>query len=158
MPVKPIPDGYHTVTPYLTVHDAAAAIEFYKKAFGATETCRCAGPDGTIVHAEVQIGNARVMLGQECPVMGARSPKTLGGTASGLMIYLENVDARFQQALAAGATEKQAVTDQFYGDRSGTLIDPFGHVWTLGTHVEDVAPEELQRRLEAIMKSKGAAA
>src|SRR2546430_13782406 len=106
MPVKPIPDGFHSVTPYLIVHDAAAAIEFYKKALGATELFRMAGPDGKVRHAEIAIGDAKIMLGEECPVMGSRSPKSLGGTASGLMLYVENVDARFKQALAAGASEK----------------------------------------------------
>jgi PhnB protein len=158
MSVKPIPDGYRAVTPYLTVSDAAAAIEFYKKAFGATEVCRYAGPDGRIMHAEVRIGDAIIMLGGECPVMGARSPTTLGGTASGLLLYVEDVDARFAQALAAGATEKRALQNQFYGDRSGTLTDPSGHVWTLATHVEDVTPEECHRRFEALLKSQGAAA
>jgi PhnB protein len=158
MPVKPIPDGYHTVTPYLTVNDAAAAIDFYKKAFGATEMCRYLGPNGRVAHAEVRIAGAVIMLGEECPVMGSRSPTSLGGTASGLLLYVEDVDARFAQALAAGASAKRPLQDQFYGDRSGTLTDPFGHVWTIATHVEDVTPEECRRRFDAILKAQGAAA
>jgi PhnB protein len=157
MPVKPIPDGYTAVTPYLIVDDGAAAIEFYTKAFGAVEQCRMLSPDGKVAHAEITIGDARIMLGQECPVTGSRSPKSLGGTATGLMIYLEDVDSRFKQALAAGAQEKQAVKDQFYGDRSGTVVDPFGHVWTLATHVEDVTIEECRRRYEALLKASQAA-
>jgi PhnB protein len=157
MPVKPIPDGYHTVTPYLIVNDAAAAIEFYKKAFGAREECRFLGPEGKVVHAEISIGGARIMLGEECPVMGSRSPTSLGGTASGLMLYVEDVDSLFQQALTTGGKETRPVKNQFYGDRSGTLTDPFGHVWTIGTHVEDVAPEECMRRFEELLKSGAAA-
>jgi PhnB protein len=158
MPVKPIPDGYQTATPYLILNDAAAALEFYKKAFGADELCRYAGADGRICHAEISIGGSRIMLGEECPAMGSRSPTSLGGTASGLMLYVEDVDARFGKAIAAGARETRPVQNQFYGDRSGTLTDPFGHVWTISTHVEDVTPEECMRRFEAMLKSQGAAA
>ena len=152
MAVKPIPDGYSTVTPYLIVHDAAGALEFYKKAFGATELMRFGGPGGKIGHAEIQIGNSRVMLADEHPEMGALSPRTIGGSASGLALYVEDVDARFQQAVAAGGKVLRAVADQFYGDRSGTLEDPFGHKWTLATHKEDVSPEEMHRRMEAFRK------
>ena len=152
MAVKPIPDGYHTATPYLIVKDAAGALEFYKKAFGATELMRFGGPGGKIGHAEIQIGNSRVMLADEHPEMGALSPRTIGGSASGLALYVEDVDARFQQAVAAGGKVLRAVADQFYGDRSGTLEDPFGHKWTLATHKEDVSPEEMHRRMEAFRK------
>jgi PhnB protein len=158
MSVKRIPDGFHAVTPYLTVKDAAAAIEFYKKAFGATELFRMATPDGTVAHAEIDIGGSRLMLGGECPVAGSKSPATLGGTAVTLCLYVEDVDARFKQALAAGAVEQRAVKDQFYGDRSGVLADPFGHVWNLATHVEDVSHEECKRRMAEMMKTPGAAA
>ena len=152
MAVKSIPEGYSTVTPYLIVHDAAGALEFYKKAFGATELMRFGGPGGKIGHAEIQIGNSRVMLADEHPEMGALSPRSIGGSASGLALYVEDVDARFQQAVAAGGKVLRAVADQFYGDRSGTLEDPFGHKWTLATHKEDVSPEEMHRRMEAFRK------
>ena len=153
MPVKPIPDSYNTVTPYLIVPDGVAAIEFYKKALGATERYRIEAPEGKIGHAELQIGNSVVMLADEFPEMGARSPRTLGGTPVSFMIYVEDVDARFQQALAAGGKETRPLKNQFYGDRSGTLEDPFGHTWTLATHVEDVAPEEMERRAQTEMAS-----
>ena len=152
MAVKSIPEGYSTVTPYLIVHDAAGALEFYKKAFGATELMRFGGPGGKIGHAEIQIGTSRVMLADEHPEMGALSPRTIGGSAGGLALYVEDVDARFQQAVAAGGKVLRAVADQFYGDRSGTLEDPFGHKWTLATHKEDVSPEEMHRRMEAFRK------
>ncbi len=152
MPVKPIPDGYHTVTPYLVVKDAAKAIEFYKVAFGATEFMRMAGPDGKIGHAEIRIGTSPVMLADEFPDMGFRSPQSLGGAAVSLLVYVEDVDARFDQAVTAGATVLRPVKDQFYGDRSGTLTDPFGHVWTIATHKEDLTPEELHKRSEAFKK------
>lgn len=154
MPVKPIPDGYHTATPYLIVNGAADAIEFYKKAFGATELFRMAGPDGKIGHAEIKIGNSPIMLADEFPEMGARSAKTLGGSPMFLMLYVENVDALVAQAVAAGAKEVRPLQNQFYGDRSGTFEDPFGLSWTLSTHVEDVPPEEMQRRSEEAMKQK----
>jgi PhnB protein len=157
MTVKPIPDGYHTVTPYLTVKDAAGAIDFYKKAFGAEEVMRFAGPDGRVAHAEVKIGDSRVMLGDECPVMGARSPLSIGGTPVGILLYVKDVDAQSQKAIAAGATVVRPVQDQFYGDRSGTFEDPFGHKWTIATHKEDVSMEEMRKRMEAIMKQQGAA-
>ena len=151
MSTKSIPDGYHTVTPYLTVKNAAAALDFYERAFGATVTMRMDGPGGKIMHAEFLLEGSPVMLSDEFPEMGATSPETIGGVASSLMIYLENVDARFEQAIAAGATVEKAVKDQFYGDRSGTLKDPFGHRWTLATHVEDVAPDEIERRVATMM-------
>ena len=143
MAVKPIPDGYHTVTPYLIVQGAAKALDFYKKAFGATELVRMPGPGGKIMHAEVQIGDSRVMLADEFPEMDARGPQALGGTPVGLCIYVENVDALFDRAVTAGAKVLRPVVDQFYGDRSGTVADPFGHKWTIATHVEDVSPEEM---------------
>jgi PhnB protein len=156
MAVKPIPDGYHTVTPYLIVKDAAGAIDFYKKAFGAEEIMRCPGPDGRIAHAEVKIGDSRVMLGDECPVMKARSPQSIGGTPVGFCLYVKDVDVLSKQAIAAGAKVVQPVQDQFYGDRSGTFEDPFGHKWTIATHKEDVSPEELQKRMEAFAKKQAA--
>jgi PhnB protein len=152
MAVKPIPDGYPAVTPYLIVKDAAGALDFYKRAFGATERMRMAGPDGRVGHAEIQIGTGVVMLADEFPEMGIRSPKSIGGTAVTLAVYVEDVDARFAQAIAAGARAVRPVKDQFYGDRSGTLEDPFGHVWTLATHKEDVPPAELERRMMDEMK------
>jgi PhnB protein len=145
--VQPIPTGYHTVTPYLIVRNGAKAIEFYKKAFGAVELMRFPGPNDSIMHAEVKIGDSPVMLADEMPEEGHVGPQTLGGVAVSLMVYVEDVDARFAQAVAAGATVKRPVADQFYGDRTGTLVDPFGHVWSLATHKEDVSMEEMQRRL-----------
>ncbi len=152
MPVSHIATGYHTITPYITVRGAAKAIEFYKTAFGATEIMRFAAPDGTVMHAEVEIGGSRVMLGDEMPAFGNRSPESLGGTSGGLCVYLPDVDAAFARAVAAGAKEFKPVADQFYGDRSGTVVDPFGHVWTLATHIEDVSIPEMQRRCAELMK------
>lgn len=148
MAVKPIPDGYHSVTPYLSIKGAAEAIEYYKKAFGATELFRMER-DGKIGHAEIKIGDSPVMLADEFPEMKFNSPKTLGGTPVGLMIYVEDVDTVYPQAIEAGGEEVRPLQDQFYGDRSGTLIDPFGHVWTIATHTEDVAPEEMEKRMAA---------
>jgi PhnB protein len=156
MAVKAIPEGYHTATIYLTVRGAAAAIEYYKQAFGATEVMRFEGPDGTVGHAEIQIGDSRIMLGDECPQMGARSPEALGGTPAGICLYVEDVDARFAQAVAAGGKVERPVVDQFYGDRSGTIVDPFGHKWTIATHVEDVSMEEMHRRMAALYPVKQA--
>jgi PhnB protein len=155
MAVKPIPDGYHTVTPYLIVKDAASAIAFYKKAFGATELFRMPDPSGRIGHAEIKIGDSPIMLADEFPEMGARGPQSLGGSAVSILLYVEDVDARFSQATAAGATVTRPLKDQFYGDRSATLTDPFGHVWHIATHKEDVTPEEMNRRFEAATKQKG---
>jgi PhnB protein len=154
MAVQAIPAGYHSITPYLYIKGAGDALAFYKKAFGAVELFRIAGPDGKVGHAEIKIGDSIVMLADEFPEMGARGPKTLGGTAGSLLIYLENVDARFQQAIDAGAKATRPVQNQFYGDRSGTLEDPFGHVWTLATHIEDIPPDEMGKRAEAWMKEK----
>ena len=145
--VQPIPTGYHNITPYLIVRNAAAAIDFYKKALNAVELMRFPGPGGKLMHAEMKIGDSPVMLADEMPEEGHVGPQTLGGAAVSLLLYVENVDARFAQAIAAGATVKRAVADQFYGDRTGTLADPFGHVWSLATHKEDVSMEEMQRRM-----------
>lgn len=147
--VKPIPEGYHSVTPYLIIDGAADAIEFYKKAFGATELFRMPAPGGKIGHAEIKIGDSPIMLSDEHPEMGATSPTTLGGTPISIMIYVDDVDTIFRKAIAAGGTEQKPVQDQFYGDRSGCLKDPFGHVWLVSTHKEDVTPEEIEKRLAA---------
>jgi PhnB protein len=158
MSVKAIPDGYHTVTPYLIVKDPAAAIEFYKKAFGATEICRFPDPNGNIMHAEIRIGDSPVMMGMECPQMGAKGPETLGGSPVGIMLYVEDVDTLYPQAIAVGGKELRPLTDQFYGDRSGTLTDPFGHQWTVSTHKEDVSVEEMGRRMAEIMAKRAQSA
>ena len=149
---KAIPDGYHTVTPHLIVSDAAKAIDFYKKAFGATELFRMAGPGGKVIHAEIKIGNSPVMLADEFPEMGFRGPQSLCGSSVSILhyLYVEDVDAYFSRAIAAGAKVLKPVQDQFYGDRSGTLTDPFGHVWTIATHKEDVSLEELHKRFAAM--------
>lgn len=149
MPVKPIPPGYHTATPYLIVKGAARAIEFYQNAFGAKELLRFAEPGGKVGHAEIQIGDSPIMLADEFPEMGARSPESLGGSPVSILLYVEDVDAVARQAAAAGATELRPVQDQFYGDRSGTFVDPFGHVWTIATHKQDVPAEEMHRRMAA---------
>ena len=149
---RPIPDGYHTVTPYLIVDRGAAAIAFYQKAFGAREIMRLDAPGGKIGHAEIQIGDSRIMLADEHPEMNARSPKSIGGSPITIHLYVEDVDKRFAEAVKAGGQAERPVEDQFYGDRSGTLKDPFGHVWHISTHKEDVSPEEIHRRMKA-MKS-----
>ena len=147
--VKPIPEGYHSVTPYLSIKGAAAAIDFYKQVFGATELFRMPGPDGKIGHAEIKIGDSPIMLADEYPEMEFVSPQTLGGSPIGLMIYVDDVDTMFKNAISGGAKEIKPLQNQFYGDRSGTLKDPFGHVWTVATHIEDIAPEEMERRAAA---------
>ncbi|TXS96426.1 VOC family protein [Parahaliea maris] len=152
MSVKPIPDGYHSVTPYLTVGNAVEAIAFYQRALGAEELFRLEMDGGKIGHAELKIGDSIIMLADEFPEMGNASPTTLNGTSVSLMIYVDHVGTHFAEALAAGGEELQPLTDQFYGDRSGTFRDPFGHVWTLATHVEDVPEEELKRRMEEFAK------
>ena len=149
MAVKPIPEGYHSVTPYLIIEGAGEAIEFYKQAFGDEELFRFPTPDGKVGHAEIKIGNSPIMLADAYPAMGYNSPKSLGGSPVSLMIYIENVDTVFRQAVAAGATVKEAVADKFYGDRSGSLIDPFGHVWHVATHKEDVSIEEMEKRAKS---------
>jgi len=147
---KPIPAGYHTVTPYLVVKDAAKAIDFYKRAFGAEEVDRMPGPGGKgVMHAEIKIGDSRLMLSDEMPGAGCSSPQTLGGTTCQLFIYVPDVDAAFQQAISAGATSTMPVSDMFWGDRYGKLSDPFGHQWGMATHKEDVSPQELAKRSEA---------
>jgi PhnB protein len=151
MAVKAIPEGYHRVTPYLIIEGAAEAIRFYEQAFGATEVLRLPMGD-KIGHAEIRIGDSHVMLSDEWPDYGKLGPKARGGATAGLNIYLEDVDAAFARALAAGATVERPVEDQFYGDRCGTVIDPFGHSWTLSTHVEDIAEEELHRRMAEFSK------
>ena len=148
--VQPIPKGYHSVTPYLIIDGAAKAIEFYKKAFGATEIMRMPGPNGRIGHAEIQIGDSRVMMADEHPEMGYRSPNATENTPVSLLIYTENADKTFNAAISAGAKSLKPLADQFYGDRMGTLQDPFGHVWTIGTHIEDVTPEEMKRRMSEL--------
>jgi PhnB protein len=157
MAVKPIPEGYHTLTPYLIVREADKAIAFYQKAFGATELMRMNGPDGKVGHAELKIGDSMVMLSEENPHWGATSPQSLGGTPLSLAMYVVDVDASFHKAVEAGATIKRPLADQFYGDRSGTVTDPFGHIWTLSTHKEDVSHEEMTRRMEAFMQKQGSA-
>ena len=147
---KPIPEGYHSVTPYLVVDDAAKAIEFYKEAFGAEEKYRLP-MGGKIGHAEIKIGDSYVMLADEFPEMGHLSPKARGGTTVSLLIYLDDVDTAFQRAKDAGATEAKALEDQIWGDRMGTLTDPFGHQWSLATHIEDVSEEEIGRRFEEFL-------
>ena len=149
MSVKPIPEGYHSVTPYLIVRGAADAIEFYTKAFGAVELFRFPAPDGKIGHAEIKVGDSPIMLADEYPDMGYNGPQSLGGSPVSLMIYVADVDAVFKQAVAMGATVKEDLQDKFYGDRMGTVIDPFGHRWHLATHKEDVSVEEMQRRAQA---------
>ena len=152
--VKPIPEGYHSLTPYLVVDGGAQALDYYKKAFGATELFRMEHA-GKIAHAEMKIGDSPFMLSDEHPEMGYKGPKSIGGSAVGLMIYVDDCDAVFKQAIDAGATEKKAIQDQFYGDRSGTLEDPFGHIWTVATHKEDVSPEEIDKRLAAMAAGGG---
>ena len=149
MSVKPIPEGYHSVTPYLIVSGGAEAIEFYKKAFGAVELFRFPTPDGKIGHAEIKIGDSPIMLADEFAEMGYKGPQSLGGSPVSLMIYVADVDTVFNQAVDAGATVKEALQDKFYGDRIGTVVDPFGHRWHLATHKEDVSVEEMQRRAKA---------
>ena len=147
--VKPVPDGYHSITPYLVMDGAADALEYYKKAFGAIELMRMEH-GGKIAHAEMKIGDSPFMLSDGHEEMGYKGPKALGGTPVGIMIYVDDVDTIFKQALDAGATELKPIQDQFYGDRSGTLTDPFGHVWTVATHTEDETPEEIEKRLAAM--------
>ncbi len=148
--VQAIPAGYEGVTPYLIVRDAARMLDFYKKAFGATEVLRLPAPGGKIGHAEIKIGKGMVMLADESPEMGHKSPQSVGGTPITLMFYVPDIDAQFAKALAAGAVVKHPLKDQFYGDRSGTLTDPSGHIWTIATHTEDVSPDEIDRRMKAM--------
>jgi PhnB protein len=149
--VKPIPEGYPQVTPYLIVDGANAAIEFYRNVFGARERMRMPAPEGRVGHAELEFGNSLVMLADEFPDMGVRSPKATGGTPVTLSVYVEDVDAVFDAAVAAGATALRPVEDQFYGDRNGQFEDPFGHRWSVATHVEDVPPDEMEKRAAEAM-------
>ena len=148
--VKPIPEGYHTATPYLIVSGAAKAIDFYKKAFGAVEKFRMAQPDGRVGHAEIQIGDSIIMMADEFPEMGARSAQSLGGSPVGILLYVDDVDQVFNQALAAGGKATRPLEDKFYGDRIGEVTDPFGHRWYVATHKEDVSPEEIRKRAAAL--------
>jgi PhnB protein len=143
---RPVPDGYHTVTPYLIVRDAAGAIEFYKKAFGATETMRIASPPGRVGHAEIRIGDSAIMLADEFPDMGARSPQSIGGSPVSILLYVEDVDAVVDRAVAVGAKLQRPIEDKFYGDRAGSVEDPFGHTWHVATRKENLSAEEVQKR------------
>lgn len=149
---KPVPEGYHTVSPYLVIRNAAKAIEFYQQAFAAEERFRMPGPDGKIMHAELQIGDSIVMLSDEFPEMGAPSPQTLNGTSVSIFLYVEDVDAVFKKAVDAGAKVLMPVADMFWGDRFGKLADPFGHQWQIATHTEDLTPEEMGKRAEEFSK------
>jgi PhnB protein len=154
--VKPIPEGYHSLTPYLYIRGAARAIDFYKNVFGAQDKVRMPGPDGKIMHAELQIGDSVLMLAEENLQNNAKSPEALGGTTNSLLIYTENVDSVVESALKSGARILRPVADQFFGDRMGTIADPFGQVWSVATHIEDVSPEEMKKRM-AKMSSQAAA-
>lgn len=154
MSVKAIPSGHHTASPYLATKDGFKALEFYKKAFGAAEIYSLKMPDGRLGHAEIRIGDSVIMLADEFPEYGGKSPHTLGGSPVSIHLYVDDVDALFKQALAAGAKERKPIMDQFYGDRSGQLEDPFGHLWWVATHKEDVSPEEMQKRVDAMFGSK----
>jgi len=152
--VRPIPEGHRTVTPYLAIKNAAEALEFYRKAFGASERYRLMMPDGRVGHAEIGLGDSIVMLSDEFPEFGGKAPDALGGSPVSMHLYVEDVDAFFKKAVAAGASVRKPVMDQFYGDRSGQLADPFGHLWWVATHKEDVAPEEMQKRVQAMFQAK----
>ena len=149
--VKPIPEGYHNITPYLFVRSAASAIDFYKNIFGATEILRMPGSNGKIMHAELRIGDSIVMLADENPQTGVMSPQTVGGFSVGMHLYVENVDQVIQKAVESGAKLLRPIKNHFYGDRSGTVLDPFGHMWSVATHMEDVSPEEMRKRMTAAM-------
>ncbi len=149
---KPVPQGYHHITPYLIIKGAAAAMDFYKDVFGATEIMRMPQPNGRIGHAEMKMGDPFIMLADEYPEMDIVSPTTLGNSTVGILLYVDDADATFNKAVSRGAKVNKEMADQFYGDRSGTVIDPFGHKWTIATHVEDVSPEEMERRMAALKK------
>jgi PhnB protein len=151
--VKPVPEGYHSVTPYLVVHDAARALDFYQRVFGAKEVMRMNNPQGRVGHAEIKIGDSLIMLAEETPNSGVRSPQSLNGSTVSIFVYFEDVDSVFNKALAAGAKEVQRLADMFWGDRYGRLTDPFGHSWSLATHIEDVTPEEMGRRAQEAAKA-----
>ena len=147
---KPVPEGFHSLTPHLILDNAAQTIDWYKEALGAQEVSRSLGPDGKIMHAEITIGGSRVMVADECSASGSQSPQALNGTACGVFLYLEDVDSTFKQAIKAGAKETMPVQDMFWGDRFGRLTDPFGHKWMLATHIEDVTPQEMEKRTAAL--------
>jgi len=151
MSVKPIPEGYHTLTPFLTVRDAARAIEFYKQAFGATERGVAKGPDGKVMHAEIKIGDSIIMMSDEFPEFGSLSPESVGNTSMGLHIYVDDVDASFDRAVSAGAKVEMPVMDQFWGDRYGRLKDPFGHKWSIATHKKDMSADEMKHAMDDAM-------
>ena len=153
--VKPIPDGYPQIIPYLTIDGAAEAIEFYSKVFGARERMRMPSPDGRIGHAELEIGDGLIMLSDEHPEMNVHGPKSIGGSPVTIAVYVEDVDAVFQRATENGASSTREVENQFYGDRSGQFEDPFGHKWSIATHVEDVPPDEMAKRMEKVMAGAG---
>jgi PhnB protein len=149
MAVKPIPEGYHSVTPYLICDGAAAALDYYKAVFSTTEIMRMPAPGGKIGHAEIQLGDSRIMLADEHVEMGFRGPRSIGGSSVLMTVYVPDVDEVFKRALAGGGKQLQPVEDKFYGDRMGTFEDPFGHLWSVGTHIEDVSPEEMAHRAQA---------
>jgi PhnB protein len=157
MAIEPVPDGYHTATPYLILKDASAGIEFYKRAFGATELMRLTDSSGKIGHAEIKIGDSVIMLADEAPDWGCRGPQSLGGTPVSIMLYVKDADTAFNRAVEAGAKALRPMEDKFYGDRAGTLEDPYGHQWHIATHTEDLSPEALRQRFEAFMKQQGGA-
>jgi PhnB protein len=152
--VQPIPEGYHSITPYLIVNGVDGALEFYKKAFGAKELFRMETPQGKIGHCEFQIGDSKIMMADEFPEMGSKAPSSEKGSSFSLLIYVKDVDAVFKQAVSAGAKVLRELKNEFYGDRMGTLQDPFGHIWNLGMHIEDVSPEEMKKRADALWEKK----
>jgi PhnB protein len=153
MAVQPVPEGYHTITPYLAVENASEAIDFYKRALGAKERVRMPGPGGSVMHAELEIGDSVVMLSDPFPQASTKPPKELGGTSVSIMVYVDNIDSLYKQAIDAGATSLMEPDDMFWGDRFGSVQDPFGHSWTIATHVEDVSPEEMQKRSQEFMSA-----
>jgi PhnB protein len=157
MAVQPVPEGYNTVTPYLAVEDAAAAIDFYTRALGAKERVRMAGPGDSVMHAELEIGDSLIMLSDPFPQASTKPPKELGGTSVSIFVYVDDIDALYKQAIDAGATSLMEPDDMFWGDRFGSVQDPFGHSWTIATHVEDVSPAEMQKRSEEFMASMAGA-
>jgi uncharacterized glyoxalase superfamily protein PhnB len=156
--VSPIPKGYHTATPYLVCRDAAGALEFYKKALGAKEKIRMGSPDGKVMHAEITLGDSIIMLGEEAPERGALSPKSLNGTASSVMLYVPNVDKAFERMEAAGAKTEMPPMDMFWGDRYATMVDPFGHKWSLATHIKDLTPKQMAKATDEFMAQQAAQA
>jgi PhnB protein len=153
MAVQPVPEGYHTITPYLAVENASEAIDFYKRALGAKERVRMPGPGGSVMHAELEIGDSVVMLSDPFPQASTKPPKELGGTSVSIMVYVDNIDSLYKQSIDAGATSLMEPDDMFWGDRFGSVQDPFGHSWTIATHVEDVSPEEMQKRSQEFMSA-----